>query len=51
MGERVSAPALLEQQSDTAAIDNLQRRLRMLGLVNITILLSVVWAMVSKPTF
>ncbi len=36
---------------DAAAIGALQGRLRMLGIVNIVILLSVVWAMVAKPTF
>lgn len=36
---------------DAAAIDGLQRRLRLLGTVNIIVLLSVVWAMVAKPTF
>jgi len=36
---------------DAAAIENLQRRLRTLGIINIVILLSVVWAMVAKPTF
>jgi uncharacterized membrane protein len=35
---------------DAATIDALQRRLRVLGIVNIVILLSVVWAMVAKPT-
>jgi hypothetical protein len=36
---------------DVAAMGALQARLRMLGIVNIIILLSVVWAMVAKPTF
>jgi uncharacterized membrane protein len=36
---------------DAAAIGALQGRLRMLGIVNIVILLSVVWAMVAKPNF
>ena len=36
---------------DAAVMDGLQRRLRTLGIINIVILLSVVWAMVAKPTF
>ncbi len=36
---------------DVAAMGALQGRLRLLGVVNIIILLSVVWAMVAKPTF
>lgn len=35
---------------DAAVMDGLQRRLRTLGIINIVILLSVVWAMVAKPT-
>ena len=36
---------------DAAVMNGLQRRLRTLGIINIVILLSVVWAMVAKPTF
>jgi len=36
--------------SDRAHIAALQSRLRMLSALNILLLLSAVWAMVSKPT-
>ena len=48
-GRKLSAVAA-SPTPDAAAMDNLQRRLRMFGIVNIVILLSVVWAMVAKPT-
>lgn len=35
---------------DPDRIRALQRRLRTLGVVNLIVLFSVVWAMVSKPT-
>jgi uncharacterized membrane protein len=50
VGRKLSTVAA-SPNPDSAAIDGLQRRLRTLGIVNIIILLSVVWAMVAKPTF
>ena len=49
-GRRLGA-VVASPNPDAAAIDGLQRRLRLLGTVNIIVLLSVVWAMVAKPTF
>lgn len=49
-GSKLSAVAS-SSKPDIAVMSALQGRLRMLGIVNIIILLSVVWAMVAKPTF
>lgn len=49
-GNRIATIAA-SSTPDAAAMAALQARLRMLGIVNIVILLSVVWAMVAKPTF
>ncbi|HET7551771.1 MAG TPA: DUF2269 family protein [Gemmatimonadaceae bacterium] len=50
VGRKLSTVAA-SPNPDAAVMDGLQRRLRTLGIINIVILLSVVWAMVAKPTF
>lgn len=48
-GRQLSALAS-SANPDATTIAVLQRRLRLLGMLNIVVLLTVVWAMVAKPT-